>query len=186
MAMELRPDVIVMDINMPGMDGVAAAEIISQRLPTSPIIMMSVHGEAEQLEAIHLRRRARVPGQAVQRRRVLDQHPAASTSASSFAASRSHRPCRLPPVAAPLDAADLRRAPGHRRLLAQGRRGTHDHRHQPGAGAAARDERPRLPGRCQPPVRRRRRPAEPESQESVHARRRRGWRAGRATSPTRW
>ena len=49
LAMELRPDVIVMDINMPGMDGVAAAEIISQRLPTSPIIMMSVHGEAEQL-----------------------------------------------------------------------------------------------------------------------------------------
>ena len=49
-AMELRPDVVVMDINMPGMDGVAAAEIISQRLPTSPIIMMSVHGEAEQLK----------------------------------------------------------------------------------------------------------------------------------------
>ncbi len=49
LSMELRPDVIVMDINMPGMDGVAAAEIISQRLPTSPIIMMSVHGEAEQL-----------------------------------------------------------------------------------------------------------------------------------------
>src|SRR3970040_2385214 len=48
--MELRPDVIVMDINMPGMDGVAAAEIISQRLPTSPIIMMSVHGEADQLK----------------------------------------------------------------------------------------------------------------------------------------
>jgi pilus assembly protein CpaE len=49
-AMELRPDVIVMDINMPGMDGVQAAEIISQRLPTSPIIMMSVHGEADQLK----------------------------------------------------------------------------------------------------------------------------------------
>ncbi|HET7054862.1 MAG TPA: response regulator [Thermomicrobiales bacterium] len=49
LAMEVRPDVIVMDINMPGMDGVAAAEFISQRLPTSPIIMMSVHGEAEQL-----------------------------------------------------------------------------------------------------------------------------------------
>ena len=49
MSMDLRPDVIVMDINMPGMDGVAAAEIVSQRLPTSPIIMMSVHGEAEQL-----------------------------------------------------------------------------------------------------------------------------------------
>jgi pilus assembly protein CpaE len=50
MAMDIRPDVVVMDINMPGMDGVAAAEIISQRLPASPIIMMSVHGEAEQLK----------------------------------------------------------------------------------------------------------------------------------------
>jgi pilus assembly protein CpaE len=49
-AMELRPDVIVMDINMPGMDGVQAAEIISQRLPTCPIIMMSVHGEVDQLK----------------------------------------------------------------------------------------------------------------------------------------
>ena len=50
MAMDLRPDVIVMDINMPGMDGVAAAEIITQRLPSTPIVMMSVHGEAEQMK----------------------------------------------------------------------------------------------------------------------------------------
>ena len=49
LAMDLRPDVIVMDINMPEMDGVEAAEIISQRLPSSPIIMMSVHGDADAL-----------------------------------------------------------------------------------------------------------------------------------------
>ena len=49
-AMEMRPDIIVMDINMPGMDGIAASEIISQRLPNSPVIMMSVHGEAEHLK----------------------------------------------------------------------------------------------------------------------------------------
>jgi len=48
-AMELRPDVIVMDINMPGLDGIAAAELITQRQPTAAIIMMSVHGEAEQM-----------------------------------------------------------------------------------------------------------------------------------------
>jgi pilus assembly protein CpaE len=39
---------------MPGMDGIATAEIISQRLPSSPIIMMSVHGEAEQLKGAML------------------------------------------------------------------------------------------------------------------------------------
>ena len=48
-AMELRPDVIVLDINMPGMDGIEAAELITQRQPSAAIIMMSVHGEAEQL-----------------------------------------------------------------------------------------------------------------------------------------
>ena len=49
MAMELQPDIVLMDINMPGMDGIAASELISQRSPFTQIIMMSVQGEADYL-----------------------------------------------------------------------------------------------------------------------------------------
>lgn len=44
-----RPDVILMDINMEPMDGITATEIISQTVPESPIIMMSVQNEQDYL-----------------------------------------------------------------------------------------------------------------------------------------
>src|SRR5687767_7370035 len=44
-----RPHVILMDINMPDMDGITATEIISNTVPESPIIMMSVQGEQDYL-----------------------------------------------------------------------------------------------------------------------------------------
>lgn len=49
LAKELRPDVILMDINMPGMDGIAATEVISSTIPASEVIMMSVQGEPDYL-----------------------------------------------------------------------------------------------------------------------------------------
>jgi pilus assembly protein CpaE len=49
MAVELQPDIVLMDINMPGMDGIAASEKISQQSPFTQIIMMSVQGEADYL-----------------------------------------------------------------------------------------------------------------------------------------
>jgi pilus assembly protein CpaE len=49
MATALRPDVILMDINMPGMDGITATEKLAADVPTAAVIMMSVQGEADYL-----------------------------------------------------------------------------------------------------------------------------------------
>lgn len=45
----LGPDVILMDVNMPKMDGISAAEKISQSCPGCSIIFVSVQGEPEYL-----------------------------------------------------------------------------------------------------------------------------------------
>jgi pilus assembly protein CpaE len=49
MAKELEPHIVLMDINMPGVDGITASEAISQEVPTAQVIMMSVQGEADYL-----------------------------------------------------------------------------------------------------------------------------------------
>ncbi len=49
MAGELQPDIVLMDINMPGIDGITASEAITQQVPFTQIVMMSVQGEADYL-----------------------------------------------------------------------------------------------------------------------------------------
>lgn len=45
LALDVKPDLILMDINMPVMDGISAAEIISRRMPGVRVVMMSVQSE---------------------------------------------------------------------------------------------------------------------------------------------
>ncbi|WP_366923025.1 response regulator [Metallumcola ferriviriculae] len=44
------PDVVLMDINMPGLDGIKATEEITSRYPNVAIIMISIQGEQEYLK----------------------------------------------------------------------------------------------------------------------------------------
>ncbi|MEA2676473.1 MAG: pilus assembly protein CpaE [Chloroflexota bacterium] len=49
LASQTPVDVLLLDINMPGMDGIATAEQLSLRVPGASIIMMSVQGEPDYL-----------------------------------------------------------------------------------------------------------------------------------------
>jgi pilus assembly protein CpaE len=49
LARDLQPNIVMMDINMPDMDGITAVEMITRDVPVAQVIMMSVQSEADYL-----------------------------------------------------------------------------------------------------------------------------------------
>ena len=47
MARETEPDVVIMDINMPDMDGISATEAMLKDVPYAQIVMLSVQSDAD-------------------------------------------------------------------------------------------------------------------------------------------
>jgi len=49
LAEDLKPDVVLMDVNMPDMDGITASEAIANKIPDTAVVIISIQGEPEYL-----------------------------------------------------------------------------------------------------------------------------------------
>ena len=173
MAARLTPDVVLMDINMPDMDGIAATERLAAEVPTAAVVMMSVQGEADYL------RRSMLAGareflvkpfcsdeltssirQVYTREREKLSRIALQAAAAGGAARGQGRQ--------PAGARGRRARPRRRGVRPQGRRRPDDPRRQPGGRRGHRAGPAHVPRGRLVPVRRRGRPAQPQPQEQVH------------------
>ncbi len=54
LAQEIHPDIVLMDVNMPKLDGINATRLILEKEPSVKVLMLSVHDEDERIiSAIH-------------------------------------------------------------------------------------------------------------------------------------
>ena len=85
MARELDPDVVVMDIKMPGMDGIEAARILTQE-KISPVVLLTAYSQKDLIERA---KEAGVVGYLVKPFRENDLAPAIELALARFAEFRA-------------------------------------------------------------------------------------------------
>jgi AmiR/NasT family two-component response regulator len=81
MARELGPDVVVMDIKMPGMDGIEAARVLTQE-KIAPVVLLTAYSQKDLIERA---KEAGVVGYLVKPFRETDLAPAIELALARFA-----------------------------------------------------------------------------------------------------
>jgi len=85
LARELRPDVVIMDIKMPGMDGIDAAQVLTEER-VSPVLLLTAYSQQELIERA---KDAGVVGYIVKPFRESDLAPAIEVAVARFAEFRA-------------------------------------------------------------------------------------------------
>ncbi len=79
LAEELRPDLVVMDVEMPVLDGVEATRLLHERMPEVPVLAISGHDYEERVLEI----RAAGAADYVRKARLQDELPAVAAALAS-------------------------------------------------------------------------------------------------------
>nr|MBX2842127.1 response regulator transcription factor [Flammeovirgaceae bacterium] len=47
-----QPNIILMDISMPGMDGIAATKLVKEKYPQTEVVMLTMHNDKKHLDLV--------------------------------------------------------------------------------------------------------------------------------------
>ena len=90
-AQELQPDVVLMDLEMPVLDGYAAARLMKEALPSCRIIALSIHEDAASRQKSVRAGMDSFVSKAAHLQEVLDAIRAAGRSPNSIATDEGER-----------------------------------------------------------------------------------------------